>query len=531
MKKYILSVIFTMILFLFTTLSVFNLERNKSSQEPRYGGVFRLKSFADRFNRQLDPASLESFIFISEQIYDGLVRLDKDFNIVPSLAEYWEISPDGKIYTFYLRKMIRFHHGEELTAEDVKFPLERLLDKDTNSPYYQFFIQKVVGATDYRDEKSEDVEGFKVLDKYTFEIHWIEPFVSALYLMSMHFCKILPQDLVLEKGRRFFSSPSGTGPFMYDYWIRDTRLNIVGVRLKRNEEYFLGRPYLKAVEFCPRFTLDHFLDREIDSIPVLSEKLLTLKYQVFQDGSLQSTFLGMSCHIPPLDNPAVRRALSFAINKREIARAAFDMKYVSQVTNNYIPSRLPGFFPLDDRVSFDLDKAKNILKRAGFLSEEEFPNLTLFMDEPRTRLKSKIYRAVRDQLEVLGIRLRARYCKSYEDIKIFETPYLILVRRVMNFPDPEDIVRPLFFSRSIFNVFNYRNPELDSLLHKAEVERSWTKRIKFFHEIEHILFLDVPAIPLFSQQNRVAMQPYVRGVEVPPLGFNYLDARKIWLDK
>ena len=101
----------------------------------------------------------------------------------------------------------------------------------------------------------------------------------------------------------------------------------------------------------------------------------------------------------------------------------------------------------------------------------------------------------------------------------------------MSFPDPEDIIRPLFFSQSVFNVFGYTNPELDGLLEEAEIERSWTKRIKLFRKIEEILHADIPALPLFSHQNRVAMQGNVRGVEVPSLGFYYLDAKKIWLDR
>lgn len=101
----------------------------------------------------------------------------------------------------------------------------------------------------------------------------------------------------------------------------------------------------------------------------------------------------------------------------------------------------------------------------------------------------------------------------------------------MTFPDPEDIIRPFFFSRSVFNVFGYANPELDRLLLEAEVEPSWTKRNKLFSQIEQILFDDVPSIPLFSHQNRIVMQPYVKGVEIPSLGFYYLDTSKIWLDK
>ncbi len=529
-KKFDIYVTWCLVLVLVFVIPLFSFQE-KSVNEPRYGGVFRLKSFTDTFRTEFDPIRQESSIFISEQIYDGLVRLDKNLSIVPSLAEYWEISPDGKKHTFYLRMGVKFHHGRELSAEDVKFSLERILDKKTNSPYYQFFLPRIVGAKEFREGKTKDVAGFKVIDKYSFEIHWTRPFVSALYLMSMHFCKILPRELVIGQGRRFFLKPSGTGPFKFDYWLRTSRLDIVGVRLKRNEEYFGGRPYLGAVEFCPLFTLDHFLNREIDSIPVLSEKLLTPNVQIFQDGLLQPIFLGMSCHIPPLNRAIVRKAILHSFNKREIARDIFDMKYVRKVMNNYIPSRLPGFFPRDDEESYDLEKVKQMLQDAGFSSEEEFPPLTLLIDLPRTEMKLKIYKALRKQLDALGIKLRLNYYKSLKEIKSYNKPYLVFTGRVMSFPDPEDIIRPLFFSKSIFNIFNYVNPELDKLLQEAEIERSWTKRINLFHQIEKILISDVPALPLFSHQNRVAMQPYVRGVEVPSLGFYYLDARKIWLDK
>lgn len=530
-KKFIPRAVFIIVLVLIFMLPLLNFGEKNRNSKPRYGGVFRLKSFTDRFRMQLDPASPESFIFISEQIFDGLVKLDKDLNIVPSLAEYWKISSDGKKYTFYLRKGVKFHNGRELSAEDVKFSFERLLDKKTNSPYYEFFLSRVVGAKDFREGRAKDVSGFKALNKFTFEIHWTRPFISALYIMNMHFCKILPRDLVLDQGGRFFSKPSGTGPFAFDYWIRSPRLDVVGVRMKRNDNYFEGKPYLEAVEFSPHYTLDHFLNREIDSIPVLSDKLLESNLQIFKDGLLHPIYLGMSCHIPPLDKRDVRKAISYAIDKGEFIRATYDIRYMRQVTNNYIPSRLPGFFPRDDETSFNLLKAKEMLKGAGFTAEKKFPTLTLLIDSPRTELKYKIYRELRKQLDALGIRLRLRFYESLEEIKSFKNPYLVFIGRVMSFPDPEDIIRPLFFSKSIFNVSSYSNPELDRLLQKAEIERSWTRRIKLFHHIEEILFSDVPSLPFFSHQNRVAMQAYVRGVEVPPLGFYYLDAKKIWLDK
>jgi len=523
---------FTSVVFLFLLVFVFSSasDQKESSQEPHYGGVFRLKSFSDDFHRQLDPIKPDSYIFISEQLYDGLVRLDKNFNIVPALAQYWEISQDGKKYTFHLRKGVRFHHGKELTSRDVKHSLERILDEKNNSPYFHYFLHRVLGAKDFREGKVSQVSGFRIKDEHTFEIYWIKPYTSALYLMSMHFCKILPKEMVQEMGDRFFMNPSGTGPFVFDYWLRDNRLNTVGVRLKRNENYFLEKSYLEAVEFCPLYRLDHFLNEEIDSIPLISPRLLDSKYQVFEDGSFNLGFLGMSCRISPLDRPEIRKAVSLGINSKEIIQWVKAPQYLFETTHNYIPPELPGFFP-NREDNFDPKKARQILSQQGFSQENSFPALRFFVPLPKSDYKQSIFKSIRNQLENLGIKVKLHYFESMKEIESSDAPYLAYLEKKMNFPDPEDIIRSLFFSESFMNVFGYSSPELDKLLQQAELEKSWTQRIELFKRIEGILHSELPAVPLFNRQNRVAIQPYVKGVEVPALGFYYLEARKIWLDK
>ena len=501
-------------------------EKNGSGQEPLYGGVFRIKLFSDHFERELDPIKTGSSIFLSEQIYDGLVRLDKNFNVIPSLASYWEISPDGKKYTFHLKKGVLFHHGEELTSEDVKYSLERILKKENSSPHYHYFLSRVEGATAFREGKAEHVSGFRAKDKYTFEILWIKPYVSALYLMSMHFCKVLPKGRSLETGDKFFLNPSGTGPFAFEYWLRDTRLDLVGVRLKRNEGYFMGKPYLEAVEFCPLYNRDHFFWGEIDAIPLVSPSLLDSKHKVFEDSSINTAFLGMSCHIAPFDRPETRKAVGLGIGKEEIIRQLDEPQFFFQAVNNYIPPQLQGFFP-DREDTKDLKHARQILDQQNV----QFPVLLFFIPSPRSDYKYSIFKYIRSQLEALGIKLRLRYYENVQEIRNNEKPYLIYIEKKMNFPDPEDIIRILFFSRSVYNLFGYSSPELDRLLSSTELERSWTKRIELFQRIEQILRSDVPAIPLFNRQNRMVMQPYVKGVEEPALGFYYLEARKVWLDK
>jgi ABC-type transport system substrate-binding protein len=524
-------------LIVYPLLSVFVLsalqsfEGREKDERPVFGGVFRIKSLADSFRMQLDPVQQDSYIFLSEQLYDGLVRLDKNLKIAPSLAEYWMISSDGQKYTFFLKKGVRFHHGTELTAEDVKFSFERLLDAEVGSPYYHFFLPRIVGATEFREGISSEVTGIRVIDRYTLEIDWMRPYVPALYLLSMHFCKILPRDRALRQGYNFFLRPSGTGAFAFDYWMRDNRLNEVGVRLKRNEEYFQKIPHLDALEFSPHFTLDHFMNGEIDCIPVLSDRLHRSNCQIFHDGSLQTLFLGMSCHIPPLDNLEVRRAIQAGINKQAVVEAIQEARYMRQVSNRFIPSRVPGFFSVDESSTFNRMEAGRLLEEVGYSAEKEFPQLVLYLESPRTDFKNKFSREIRDQLDVLGIEMDVKYFRSLEQVKESEAPYLILMHKMMGMPDPEDMIRPLFYSKSESNIFGYMNPEIEELLRAGEVEKSWSKRIKIFKQVEEVLLADVPAIPLYSQENRVAMQSRVLGVAVPHLGMYYLDAKKLWLKK
>ena len=500
----------------------------KEVETPRYGGTLRIKKPGLEFTPHFDPA-VDPEILVMEQIYDGLVKLDKKMNLLPSLAEYWVISEDGRKYTFYLRKGVKFHHGKELDAQDVKFSFERLLDKKTDSYFFQYFAFRVAGAKEFWEGKAKEVKGFQVRDKYTFEIIWKYPYVSALYLLSMNFAKILPRDLVMNQGNSFFMRPSGTGPFKFANWLRSPTLDIVGVRLERNEEYFDQKAYLSAVEFSPHFTLDNFLNKDIHIIPYLSGRLSNVDCQVLESRSLNIWFLGMSCQNPPLDRASVRKAIALSIDKKRIAQSGFSFELVPHVTNNYILPQLPGFFPVDDKEGRDLIKAVDLLKNEGLVEGNGFPTILFLAARSSPLPVNQIYNELRDQLADVDIRLRLRYFRDLEEIPSIDQPYLFLFGWLLDFPDAENVIQPLFSTSSYMNLFDYSNPELDGLLGMAEVERSRKERISLFTKIEKILFADVPAIPLFSNQQRFVLQPEVRGVRLPPLGFSYLEAKEIWL--
>jgi ABC-type transport system substrate-binding protein len=305
----------------------------------------------------------------------------------------------------------------------------------------------------------------------------------------------------------------------------------MGVRLVRNEVYFGRKPFLEAIEFSPYFTSDHFMDREVDIIPYLSESFSRTDCQVVEDSQFELVFLVMSVHLAPLNKSEIRRALAFGINKENIARVAFSLDANSYVLDNYIPPKLPGFFPLEGKKRYDRDKAWQILRDQGFSYDREFPPLNFFLPADRTELFEKVYGGLKKELEPLGIELKVKRYRSLQEVRASREPYLLLIDSILDFPDPEDIIVPCYYSKGRFNLANYSNPNLDKLVEEALVERGASRRTELFRQIEKILMVDVPTIPLFSHQRRLAVQPYVRGLKAHPLGIAYSDMKEVWLDK
>jgi ABC-type transport system substrate-binding protein len=347
----------------------------------------------------------------------------------------------------------------------------------------------------------------------------------------MHFCKILPKDLVMEQGRGYCQKPSGTGPYQFRHWVRDNHLEIVGVQMERYPGYFEGIPNIEFVEFCPFYQMEDFIAGDIHAIPVISDRLLQLDYQIFRDGSIYPFFLGMSCHLVPLDDPQVRRAIAVGINKPEIVRATHEARYHRQLLHSFIPPKLPGFFLTDEINTYNLTDARSHLKEAGYISEKKLPDITLMMEHPRTDFKHRFFVELRRQLDALGIELKEKYYRRENEVRNFRKPYLILRGQLLDFPGPEDIIRTLFATDSPGNLCRFSNAELDRLLQTAEQEKSWNERNKQFLQIQKILSLNMPAVPLFSQQNRVAVQPFIRGIVNPPLGFYYIKMKNVRIER
>lgn len=526
-KKYFVKTSLIFSLFLLWSVAGYG-----QQEKVRTGGTLRVRTFFQGLVPSLDPVQPDCDLIILDQIFEGLIRFNSSLQIVPELADYWVISPEGTKYTFYLRKNVRFHHGRPLTAADVKASLERLI-KPGNGPFYSYFISKVRGAKEFYEGREARVKGFSARDDHVFEVELLEPNPSLLSVLAAPFCKIFPQDLLDSQGKDFFYRPSGTGPFKFAYWLRDSRLRIIGVRLERNENYYGPKSHLEAIEFSATFTLDQFLEREVDIIPYYSPSLSRTECQVLESDSFQLLYLGFSCHRSPFDNPLVRKAVALAIDKRHLARAYFTFETMPQVLNNIIHPRLPGFFPVEAKEDRNINEARSLMAKAGYIFTSTPGPIDFCLLKRDRRRGERIYWLLKEQLAEIGLDIRIRIINSYKNVQSLKNPYLVFLSWTIDFPDPENIIRPLFSLNAEINqlLFHYKSEAVETLLALSEKEKSWGKRNEIFRQIEAQLLEDLPVIPLFFLHQRLAVQRYVRGIKVPALGFSLMDMSLIWKEE
>jgi ABC-type oligopeptide transport system substrate-binding subunit len=184
---------------------------------PRYGGGYRRELGSNP--PTLDPAYLTETYSraVASQIFDGLVQFDADLRPVPAIAEFWQASRDGRIWTFFLRRGVKFHHGREVTAHDFVYSFTRLLQLSSLGPLANFFT-RIEGAKDFMQGKAPDVAGLKVVDRYRLQITLEESYMPSLAVLALTNAAVVPREEVERLGERFGHFPVGAGPFKFTRW-------------------------------------------------------------------------------------------------------------------------------------------------------------------------------------------------------------------------------------------------------------------------------------------------------------------------
>jgi peptide/nickel transport system substrate-binding protein len=501
----------------------------------RSGGVYRRPLPNNPVT--LDPARPNDVYgrTIANQLFDGLVQFDGALAIRPAIAETWTASRDGLVWTFTLKKGVKFHNGREVTADDFVYSFTRIINPATKSAGAALFM-KIKGAREFAEGRAARIDGLNALDPHTLQITLTEsqsPFVSSL---AVGFAKVVPREIVENLGERFGQQPVGTGPFRFVEWVRGKH-----IILAANGNYFEGRPSLDRLEY--RIFSGEALDEmfgefergnlEDSGIPARERpKLLNgRKYQFIRRPILGIAFLAINTANKPLDDRRVRQALNYAIDRHSIMREIYQDQYLPGV--GILPPGTYGYDPTLAGYPYDPKKAAELLAAAGYPGGKGLPVIQIWSARKNDEAVAE-HEAIVKSLAAVGVRAEVNYNTNWPEYKAHVYEGKLPIFRYSWYadtPDPETFLGQLFDSQSPDNITGFRNPTVDALLQHARVERDAQKKLQLYQEVERQVVSNAPLLVLsYSSYERI-FQPYVKGIQVSALGDPYIPMKNIWMER
>jgi len=518
------------------------------SDTPVQGGTLRVHHEDDM--RSLDPAIAYDEIsgMGIKLMFETLLDYDHDLGFVPRLATALpETSADGRTFTFRLREGVRFHHGRELVAEDVRWSLERVMRPSTGSPGAAYF-RILEGAEEFEAGRAEHVRGIEVLDERTVRFRLREPDQTFLNALALTFAAPVPREVVERPGSDFAHHPVGTGPFRFESWEPALRASFV-----RHEGFFLeGQPHLDRIVLDldlsrgPAFLrlqageIDHMHRFPTSDNHCLHRAPAWAPYRT-DHANLDIWGVGMNCELAPFDEVHVRRAVAFAIDGPSWRRARGNRLLL---VGQPLPANMPGYVPdLPGEHHFDVERAREEMRLAGHPVERVGERwVARGLEEPievwvgAGETGQAYGELIQNDLARIGLDIRIRQVAF--PVYLAETARRRTVRLFLtgwsaDFPDPSNFFDTLFHSRSITdsgsqNRAFYRNPALDALLDRARVEPDRQRRMALYAEASRLIVDDAPWAFVFSNMVTDISQPYLRGYRVHPVWRPFY--RDVWLD-
>ena len=509
-------------------------EPQERSGPPQTGGVYRRAIIHEP--TALDPARLRDIysLAVGQQLFDGLVQFDQTLSITPALAQFWVASRDGLTWTFTLRKGVKFHHGREVTAEDVVYSFTRLVDPRTRSGAADLFMG-IQGVQEFREGRARQIAGLTQVDRYTIRVTLTENPVPFVSILAVGQAKIVPRDLVEEQGDTFGMHPVGTGPFRFVRW--EPGKEIV---LAANPDYFDGPPRLARLVFriFPGQGADAvfavFQAGGVDDSPVpvkdYRQIITSPEYHYIRRPIFALRHYGLNTRMKPLDDRRVRQALMHAIDRETIVSDIFLGRHA--LAKGILPPGTLGFNPKLRGLAYDPVRARELLAQAGYSGARVLP--IVIWSSARTDEIVREHERMRKDLEAVGVTPEFQYNTDWPSFsKAMQQRKLPIFLRAWfaDVPDPENFLAKLFHSGSPFNYMGYANPAVDALLEKARAEPDMARRVEVYRRAEEIIVEDAPVIPVYHQTYERLFQPYVKGIEVSGLGDAYIPFRKVWLER
>jgi peptide/nickel transport system substrate-binding protein len=500
-----------------------NRVQSLSAKQPAYGDILVRGAIGDASNLIPLLASDSASHEIAGRVYNGLVKYDKDMNIVGDLAQSWDITANGLVITFHLRKGVKWHDGLPFTAADVLYTYQVTVDPKTPTAY----------AEDFKMVKKAEMP-----DDYTFRVTYDKPFAPALISWSS---SILPRHLL--SGKDITKSPLkrhpiGTGPYKFKEWVAGQKIVLVS-----NPDYFEGRPYIdgQITRIIPD-TATMFLELRAQNLGMMvltplqytrqtENNLFKNNFNKYRYLSFAYTYLGYNLKNPLFADKRVRQAISYAINKDEIISGVL-LGLGKPATGPY----KPGSWAYNDNVkkyNYDPHKARELLREAGWiklnsdgvLEKDGKPFTFEIVTNQGNETRQKCAEIIQRQLKDVGITVKIRilewsaFVTDFINKRRFDT--VILGWSIPLDPDAYDVWHSSKTNPEELNFISYNNPEADKMLEKGRSTFDQKERKKYYDRFQEILADDQPYTFLYVPDALVITHKRFRGIQPAPIGLEY----------
>ena len=454
---------------------------------------------------------------IFDRLVDVEVGTDGNSKIVPSLAESWDISDDGLEYTFHLRQGVKFHNGNDFTAEDVAYTFHRMLTVEggVNTE----FIDQIKGADELLAGETDTLEGVEVVDDYTIKVTLKEPFAGFLASISSPGVSIYDSEATEAAGDQFGMDPAvtvGTGPFEFSSWSFNNQLV-----LTRNEDYWKGASGLPGVviKIIPDTETQSMmfesgeldildLDYAADSADRFTE---TYPDQIVQGPRVGIVYFTMNFNKEPFQDVRVRKAVQMSIDRQAILDALYGGR--GQGEQGIFPHGLIGFNPDQEEIKYDPEAAKALLAEAGYADGFD---MEIAADSSASDTMTMALEIVSDQLAEVGIRAEI---KNYDESTWLETRKSGELGSFMStwsadYNDPDNFMYTCFGDETKTRIrsINYPDTEVMERVAKARTIVNEDERLAEYKALEEkLIHEDAAWVPMFSRLHLFAVSKRVQG--------------------
>ncbi|MFC1846565.1 ABC transporter substrate-binding protein [Chloroflexota bacterium] len=518
-------VIICALLALYIPGGFFNRNQSQTTTTPPQGGVLNLYG-TDPYT--LDPATIGDSLSNSYaiQIFSGLVKLGDSMEPAPDIAEDWDISDDGKTYTFYLKDKVFFHSGKQVKAADFKYSWERACNPQTGSQTAATYLGDIVGVAEMLAGEETEISGVEVAGDYTLRVTIDEPKSYFLYKLANTTAFVVNRDNV-ESGAGWWHSPDGSGPFKLKQWDEQTLLI-----LERNGLYYGDIASLDYINYHLWAGVPMNL-YETGEIGIAGVGVAYIDKITDPDGdfydqlevypSLSVYYLGFNCQQPPFDDPDIRRAFSLAFNKEKLV--SLTLRDAVSRADGILPPGMPGYNEELDGYEYNVELALELIANSEYGDVSNLPPITITTGGQGGAIDSVLEAVIYEWRINLGVEVEVRQLEVetflYELVQ--EKDEMYYWGWSADYPHPQNFLQVLFGSGSEYNIGGYGNAEVDAMLQAAGREQDIETSLDLYRQAEQMLIDDAACIPLWFDKNYVLIKAYVSGYSLNPLGYASLN--------